>query len=105
MRAISSVLAIDERRLAELCARYRVVRLELFGSGTGETFQPDSSDLDFLVQFQSMPPADHAGAYFGLHDALEALFHRPVDLVELQAIRNPYFLEAIEHSRIVLYAA
>jgi hypothetical protein len=47
----------------------------------------------------------HADAYFGLRESLEALFGRSVDLVMTRAIRHPYFLEAIEPTRTLLYAA
>jgi predicted nucleotidyltransferase len=91
-------------RLPELCAKYRVRRLELFGSAVRGSARADS-DLDFLVEFESMPPRDHADCYFGLLEELQTLSGRPVDLAELPAVRNPYFLEAIAGSRKVLYAA
>lgn len=43
-------------RLIELCRRFRVRRIELFGSATGDHFDPDTSDLDFLVTFEEMEP-------------------------------------------------
>jgi predicted nucleotidyltransferase len=91
--------------LADLCRHQRVATLELFGSATGPAFDPARSDLDFLVRFQSMPPVEHADCYFGLREDLESLFARPVDLVELAPIRNPYLLKAIEPTRVLLYAA
>jgi predicted nucleotidyltransferase len=99
--------SITQRRgeIAELCRRYRVRRLELFGSAAGDDFDPQHSDLDFLVEFQTLDEGQHADAYFGLRESLESLFSRPVDLVMTRAIRNPYFLEAIEPTRTVLYAA
>jgi uncharacterized protein len=90
-------------RLAELCGQHRVVRLELFGSAAVGAVEP--RDLDFLVTFAPMPPADHARAYFGLREGLERQFDRPIDLVELAPIRNPYFLESIEQNRVLVYAA
>ena len=52
-----------------------------------------------------MPPAQHADSYFGLMEDLQQLFGLPVDLVELGPIRNPYFRQAIEATRVVLYDA
>lgn len=99
--------AVEAKReeLAALCRRFGVRRLELFGSASGERFNPRTSDLDFLVVFDPVGPAEHAERYFGLLESLEELYGRPVDLVELSAIRNPYFLEAIQASRTVLHAA
>ena len=102
------MLSIVENRLTELsnlCAEFRVRRLELFGSAVSGEFEFGSSDLDFLVEFEPMGPSEYAAAYFGLHEALTELLHRPVDLVVMTAIDNPYFLRAIEPSRTLLYAA
>ena len=98
---------VEARRaeLDRLCVQYRVHRLELFGSATSERFDPDASDLDFLVEFQDLSPREHADAFFGLMEALQQVFGCPVDLVERRAIRNPYFLRAVEQTRMLLYAA
>ena len=95
---------IDEKRdgLIRLCVQYRVRRLELFGSAAGEGFDAERSDLDFLVEFDPLEEGEHADAYFGLLEGLEDLFGRPVDLVMTSAIKNPYFLEAINAGDAVL---
>jgi uncharacterized protein len=99
------LIAEKRAELEALCARYRVRRLELFGSATGDRFDPESSDLDFLVVFNDLEPGEHFSFYFGLEEALRMLFGRPVDLVMLKAVKNPYFLAEIEPSRMLLYAA
>jgi uncharacterized protein len=91
--------------LARLCRQFRVRRLELFGSATRDDFDTATSDFDFLVEFEEMPPAEYGDAYFGLLAAPETLLRRPVDLVVLSAVQNPYLRESIEQSRMVLYAA
>ncbi len=98
---------IDEKldSIAKLRRRYHVQTLELFGSATGKAFNPQDSDLDFLVVFQPCPPSDHYERYFGLVEALESLFGRPVDLVEAEAMRNPYFIRRVNESRTPVYAA
>lgn len=77
--------------VAEACRRYRVRRLDLFGSALTERFDPGRSDLDFLVTFEEGPPGGFRGRWFGLHDALEALLARKVDLIDAATIENPYF--------------
>jgi predicted nucleotidyltransferase len=89
----------------DLCRRYRVRRLELFGSATGTDFDPQQSDIDFLVEFEPLATGQHADAYFGLLESLQSLLSRPIDLVMTGAIRNRYFLQAIEPTRTLLYAA
>jgi uncharacterized protein len=90
--------------LEKLCRRFRVRRLDLFGSAAVDRDQP-GSDLDFLVEFEALPPGTYADTYFGLLESLQGLFGRPVDLVVSTAIRNPYFRKSVEQTRALLYAA
>ncbi len=98
---------IDDKRKAieALCRRYRVLRLEIFGSAVAGGFDPSSSDLDFLVEFHELRDNEYADAYFGLLEDLGTLFQRDVDLVVNSAVKNPYFRESMERSRTLLYAA
>ena len=91
--------------LEHLCRRHSVRQLSLFGSAATGTYDDAASDLDFLVEFQSTAFDDYANTYFGLLDALEQLFGRPVDLVVRSAIRNPYFLQSVEQTRTPIYEA
>jgi hypothetical protein len=94
-----------QSELAQLCRKFHVRRLELFGSAMGAGFNPDRSDLDFLVEFEPLPAGGYADTFFGFKDAVEGLFGLPVDLVIPSAIRNPYFRQSIEKSKALLYAA
>jgi predicted nucleotidyltransferase len=98
---------IERKRpeLRALCVRHGVRRLDLFGSAAREGFDPSSSDYDFLVEFEPMPPARHAEAYFALEEGLSGIFGRTVDVVELGAIQNPFFKKVVEASRVLLYEA
>lgn len=100
-----SIVESIQSETADLCKLYSVERLDVFGSATSAEFDPKTSDLDFLVTFQPCTPEEHANRYFGLLFALEELFGRPVDLVEDKAISNPYFREAVEESRQLVYGA
>ena len=91
--------------LAELCRRFHVRRLDLFGSAATDRFDPATSDLDFLVEYESMVPERYVDSYFGLLEGLEALFQRSVDLVSARAIRNPYFAKSVEETRQPVYVA
>jgi hypothetical protein len=98
---------VEERteELAALARRYGVARLELFGSAATGAFDPETSDLDFLVEFQNPGPEGKFDAYFGLLNDLTALFGRPVDLVSTHAITNPYFLKSVNETRLPVYVA
>lgn len=101
---MASVLDSHLAEIRDLCRRYGVARLELFGSAASGAFDPQRSDLDFLVEFD----ADASGLfdrYFGLKESLEALYGRRVDLVTAGSLRNPYFIEAVNESRQLVYAA
>ena len=91
--------------LQRLCRKHRVRRLEVFGSAAGDEFDPKKSDIDFLVEFQRQHPSEHADAYFGMLEMLEKLLGRHVDLIEVRAVNNPYFLESINRNRKVVYNA
>ena len=95
-----------EERMADittLCRRYEVAELHLFGSATSAASIAEIGDLDFLVRFKDAPPARYASNYFGLAEGLAAMFDRRVDLVEHDAIRNPYFRTAVEEQKEPLY--
>jgi len=98
-------IANQAARVREICLRHPVRRLELFGSAADGTFNPETSDLDFLVQFETISPAEYYEAYFGLVESLEALFDRRVDLVDVDCLRNPYFVRGVNESRRLVYEA
>lgn len=68
-------LAVDikRRELEDICRRHSVRRLELFGSAARHDFEPQRSDLDFLVEFQLKDAKLAFDAYFGLKEDLETL--------------------------------
>lgn len=97
---------IVERALpavAELCRRFGVRRLDLFGSAATGRFDPERSDLDFLVEFGQPRSYGLKGTYFQLLSALEELFRRKVDLVTAGTIENPYLRRQIESEKIALF--
>ncbi len=98
---------IESRRrdIQTLCQRFKVKHLNLFGSAAEETFDAQRSDLDFLVEFLPLQAGEHADVYFGLLHGLEDLFQRKIDLVTLRAIRNRYFLNAVQNQQQVIYVA
>jgi predicted nucleotidyltransferase len=100
-----AVVRDNMKALRELAIKHRVERLDLFGSAAREDFDPETSDLDFLVSFEPMPPVEHADSFFGLLADLQRLFGRRIDLLEAEPIENPYRRESIERSRKVLYEA
>jgi uncharacterized protein len=104
---LATDLIEDKRReLETLCEKYGVACLYLFGSAVNGNFDESSSDLDFVADFSDRTPTgSYADRYFGFIEGLESLFGRSVDLVMVQAIKNPYFKKAVEQTKTLLYAA
>jgi predicted nucleotidyltransferase len=99
-----SLIEKSKPAIAELCRRFQVRRLCLFGSGTGARFDPKTSDLDFFVELAHRQPTKaYADRYLGLAESLERLFGRRVDLLTEQSIRNPYLRREVQATRQLLY--
>ena len=82
-------IALHREELRELCRRFGVRRLDVFGSAVRGDFDPARSDIDFLVEFDPDAPDAHSlSIFFNFKEALEALFGRNVDLVDRKEIEN-----------------
>lgn len=88
--------------IQQLCSKYKVRRLYAFGSVLTDKFDK-GSDVDFIVDFEPLNINQYADNYFDLKFALEDTLHRSVDLLEDQAIKNPYFREVVENKRELIY--
>jgi uncharacterized protein len=92
-----------DRRLADFCQKWRVRELSLFGSVLRDDFRSDS-DVDVLVSFESRADWSLLDLVV-MKEELSTLLGREVDLIEQEALRNPYRRAAILNSKRVLYAA
>jgi len=95
-------IEIYKNTLSELCRQRNVKALYVFGSVLTDKFN-DDSDVDFIVSFNQMPVEDYADNYFDLKFALQDTLQKPVDLLEEQAIKNPYLLKNIVQNRRMIY--
>jgi uncharacterized protein len=91
-------------RLFELCKKYSVTSLSVFGSALREDFN-ETSDIDFLVDFGPTATFSPSSQFFGLLFELQDLYGRKVDLVERSGIKNPYFKQSVEENEVRVYAA
>lgn len=98
-----AIIEAKRKDLDRVCRELGVARLELFGSATGTDFDPDSSDLDFVVDFGATPVHLRFDRFFELQRALAELYGRPMDLTEDGAVQNPFVLRRINESRRVVY--
>jgi len=89
--------------LVGLCRRFKVEQLDLFGSAATGNFNPETSDLDFIIEFDDRHAPGLLGRYLDFAQALESLFGRHVDLLTPRSIRNPYFRQKLDNTREKLY--
>ncbi len=96
------VVEIHKERLTDLCERYHVDQLYLFGSALGLNFTSES-DIDFLVKFKPIDLAGYFENYMNLKQELELLFDRRIDLLEEQTLKNPVLIKSINKSKELIY--
>ncbi len=96
-------IRIPHEAIERFCARFGVVQVALFGSVLRADFGADS-DVDVMLKFKP----GHGFTFENtpeIQDELEAIFGRPVDVIEMDRIRNPIRRKAIMSSHRVVYAA
>lgn len=102
---MQSVLEENKQKIDEICRKYKVSNLEVFGSASTGQFDENRSDIDFLVKFLPDVVNERFDNFFALLDELTKLFNRPVDLVEPGGLRNPYLIRRINQTRRKIYAS
>lgn len=89
-------------KLKKLCSIYKVSKLYVFGSILNKNFKKNS-DIDFIVSFNNIELEKYADNYFDFKFSLEDLFNRKIDLLENQAVKNPYLRQSIDTSKELIY--
>jgi predicted nucleotidyltransferase len=89
--------------IVKICEKSNVSRLYVFGSVVTERFSDENSDLDLLVELEPMPGIDRGEKLIQFWDELENLFHRKVDLLTDQPIKNQYFKTQVEKTKQLIY--
>jgi predicted nucleotidyltransferase len=96
-------ITLPKKKIENFCHKWKVSEMSLFGSVLSKEFRPDS-DVDVLVSFK-----DNAGwglfDFVDMLDELEGIFSRKVDMVEKEALRNPFRRQRILDSKEVIYAS
>ena len=88
--------------IKKLCFLHNVKTLYVFGSAV-EDLLTDNSDIDFVVDFDAIELKKYADNYFKFKFSLQDILKRPIDLVEEKAIKNPYFKQAVDKKRKLVY--
>ncbi|KUO65441.1 MAG: nucleotidyltransferase family protein [Lutibacter sp.] len=88
--------------IIQLCKEHKVKSLYAFGSVLTDKFN-DESDIDLIVDFVNMEVEDYADNYFDFKFSLQDILKRPIDLLEEQSIKNPYFRKAVNQKKQLVY--
>jgi predicted nucleotidyltransferase len=101
---MSNIIETYKNELISLCEKYDVKVMYVFGSVLTRDFS-ELSDIDILISFKEISAEKYTDNYFELHEQLELLFQRKVDLLTERSLKNPYFIASIEKTKQLLYAA
>ena len=89
----------------ELCEKHMIETMFSFGSVNTNKFD-EQSDVDLMISFKnSLSILDYADNYFDLEESLKKLLKRQIDLVVEKSVKNPYFKEEIDETKIKIYGA
>ena len=102
---MNAIITNNMDKIQLLCKQNKVIELYAFGSVTDSKKFNANSDVDLIIKFDNIPVEDYADYYFDLAEGFEKLFGRRVDLLIDKPIKNPYFKEAVEESKTMIYAA
>lgn len=101
-----NLIELNLQRIVELCKKYRVKRLFVFGSILTDRFN-ENSDIDFSVDFDRVSinadKLDWADLFFGFMDELQCLLKRKVDIVFEDYINNSYFRKELDRTKQLIY--
>jgi hypothetical protein len=90
-------------QIRQLFKFHKIERAYIFGSSVTENFN-ENSDLDFLVKFQTgLDPLEKGELWWNLHDKLREIFKREIDIVTESSLKNPYFIQELEETKVLIY--
>ena len=89
--------------IKDLCKQYKVKSLYSFGSVNTSTFS-EKSDIDLLIDFEpDISIEDYTDNFFFLREKFSNLFKRDIDLVTRRSLSNPFFIQDVEQSKLLIY--
>lgn len=99
---MNTILSENLNELKKLCTIYNVVKMYAFGSVCTDKFN-DQSDVDLLISFDNLSIEQYTDNYFDLHEKLEQLLNRKIDLLTEKSLSNPYFIQSINQTKQLIY--
>ena len=102
---MNDLLIKHKDSLIKLCMTLGIQRMNVFGSAVTAKFD-NESDIDFLIKFSDkLSGEQYSDNYFKLHYKLRELFNRKIDIVTETTLSNPFFIESINNSKVLIYEA
>ncbi len=98
------VAELHTKELEKTCQKFGVKKLYVFGSVANGN-SSESSDIDFLVEFQSEGYEGAFDRFMGLKNSLSEIYGKQVDLLTMKKFRNPVFREEVDMSKSLIYAS
>ncbi len=90
--------------IISLFESHKIKNAYLFGSVITDKFDEKNSDVDFLVNFKDgIDPLEKGELLWDLRFSLEDSLHRPVDVITETSLRNPYFIEELNATKVKIY--
>ncbi len=101
---LAPIITNNINEIKALCLAHKVKELYVFGSAISEKFN-DESDVDLLVEFGDIMIEEYAVNYFDFIEKMETLLGREIDLVTAKYLRNRFFIQELEETKQILFAA
>ncbi len=86
-----------------LCENHDVKTLYAFGSSVNKNFKEESSDIDLLIELNTLDPILRGELLIDIWDKFEIFFQRKVDLLTFNSIKNPILRKNIDSTKILIY--
>jgi len=100
---MNKIVQENMNKIKAVCKSHRVQSLYLFGSAATDDKFSDKSDIDLLVNYTESYFEGCADNYFGMIDELKSVFNRNIDLVIEDSLKNPYLIDSINQSKVLIY--
>ena len=100
---MNKILENNITEIKKYCNKYNVKQLYAFGSVCTDKFNKNS-DIDLLINFQDNVSIEkYTDNYFILHELFEKTLKRPIDLLTINMLENPYFIKVLEKTKTLIY--
>ena len=93
---------LKSKEIQSICESNQVKSLFAFGSVLRHDFN-EQSDIDLVVDFEEKDPLKYTDLYFNFKNSLEKLLKRQIDLLEERGIKNRFFKQELDATKVRIY--